>query len=479
MTRFPDSTILLVEDDPLQATLSTARLQKQGYKVIASHSGELALETVKTNPSIDLILMDIDLGYGMDGTDTAIKILDIRELPIVFYSSHSEPEIVDRVRKITRYGYILKNSGDFVLYSGIEMAIELFQSQIDLKKSLESLQEKNIHEKKQELQLVLDSIPLVSIFLDTNFRIVNWNQSAEKTFGYTKQEAVGDNIFDLIVPVTEKERLLDLQANLTSNKKWETVQNTNWNLTKSGHQILCEWFNTPVIDKNQKLLGLISIAQDITEKKRKEDSILTQLSQKEILLKEVHHRVKNNMATIGALLDIQANSIEDNVSKSHLLDAKSRVNGMMVLYDMLFRSSDYKTTSLKNYLSSLLSEMTSFRNQKTILIQSNIEDVILETGTLFPVGIIVNELVSNSLKHAFTSREKGLIQIQGKIQSDGNYSLIIKDDGIGWNQLPSKKKETGFGLELVEILSQQIKGNCKYLGSNGENGVVFELSFPF
>jgi len=120
-------TILLVEDEILIAMGEQATLEKQGYKVVLAGSGDKAICEVAKTPSIDLILMDIDLGSGMDGTEAAAAILKDRELPVVFLSSHTEPEIVEKTEKITSYGYIVKNSGDTVLLASIKMAFKLFE----------------------------------------------------------------------------------------------------------------------------------------------------------------------------------------------------------------------------------------------------------------------------------------------------------------------------------------------------------------
>lgn len=119
-------TLLLVEDEPIIAMAEALRLRKNGYRVETVTNGETAVERVLREPPVDLILMDIDLGAGIDGTEAARRILQERDLPIVFLTSHSEREIVERVRDITRYGYVIKNTGDFVLFSSIEMAFDLY-----------------------------------------------------------------------------------------------------------------------------------------------------------------------------------------------------------------------------------------------------------------------------------------------------------------------------------------------------------------
>lgn len=128
-------TILLVEDDAVTALVEEAMIRRFGYEVVIANSGEQAVRLAAGREEIDLVLMDIDLGAGMDGTEAAALILAKRNLPIVFLTLHAEQEYVERVRKITRYGYVIKNSGDFVLQSSIEMAFTLFEAYEALKKS--------------------------------------------------------------------------------------------------------------------------------------------------------------------------------------------------------------------------------------------------------------------------------------------------------------------------------------------------------
>ncbi|MBU4199011.1 MAG: PAS domain S-box protein [Verrucomicrobia bacterium] len=130
-------TILLVEDDAVTAMIEVIQLKSFGYDVVAATFGKEAVEIATGNDKIDLVLMDINLGSGMDGTEAARQILGKRHLPIVFLTSHSEKEYVERVKAITRYGYIIKNSGDFVIQSSIEMAFELFEANETLRKSEE------------------------------------------------------------------------------------------------------------------------------------------------------------------------------------------------------------------------------------------------------------------------------------------------------------------------------------------------------
>ncbi len=140
-------TILLVEDELITAMIGEKTIKSFGYEVVTANTGENAVDMALTNPAISLILMDVDLGKGINGPEAARQILKSVNVPIVFHTSHSEKEYVDSVKEITRYGYVIKNSGDFVLRSSIEMAYELFESN---QKVVDELQER----KKAETELM-------------------------------------------------------------------------------------------------------------------------------------------------------------------------------------------------------------------------------------------------------------------------------------------------------------------------------------
>ena len=170
--------ILLVEDEALIAMTEAKMLEKHGFEVVTAYTGEKAVEAVDSDPEILLILMDIDLGKGMDGTEAAGEILSHHNIPIVFLTSHSEKEMVDKVKGITRYGYVLKNAGEFVLLESITMAFELFNSNNCLKKENEERLrvEKTRDEYYRHLSSTFSAVDNLLALVDKNYRIIlsNW-----------------------------------------------------------------------------------------------------------------------------------------------------------------------------------------------------------------------------------------------------------------------------------------------------------------
>lgn len=195
------------------------------------------------------------------------------------------------------------------------------------------------------------------------------------------------------------------------------------------------------------------------ERMKAEEEVKSLLIEKEILLKEVHHRIKNNMASISSLLSLQADYVNDpQVSKS-LEEARNRILSMMLIYDKLFKSTDYKNISLQEYLHDLLDQvMLSFPSPAKIKIEKHIENISLNSKSVFSVGIIINELITNAFKYAFPEKKEGTIIVCVKKLEGGNLELTVSDNGVGLSKEFTIQDSKGFGLTLIKMLTQK-KGN--------------------
>ncbi len=227
-------------------------------------------------------------------------------------------------------------------------------------------------------------------------------------------------------------------------------------------------------DERGNPLRLCGTHADVTDQKEKEEKIKTLLIEKEIILKEVHHRIKNNMSTICSLLSLQAHSFKEASVKGALEDAKSRVQSMSILYDKLYRTSDFTNVSIKDYLPPLIDEIIhNFPNSGRVKVEKHIEPFLMDAKRLQPVGIIVNELLTNIMKYAFIGREGGLITISATT-SDCNIAIKVQDDGNGIPESVSFENAFGFGLQLVHALTQQLEGTIRIERGSGTK-VVLEI----
>ncbi|TGL67493.1 histidine kinase dimerization/phosphoacceptor domain -containing protein [Leptospira jelokensis] len=232
-----------------------------------------------------------------------------------------------------------------------------------------------------------------------------------------------------------------------------------------------EVYSTP-IESNQRQL-LYCIIHDVTERKIAEEKVNALLSEKEMILREVHHRIKNNMTILSNLLQLQVVSNENDAVKSSLKEATSRIKTMSILYDKLYAGKPVQEFSLKEYLEPLSKEIISLF-PFPVKLQFEAEDFKLSPEQLQAIGIITNELLTNSLKYAKNNSNGLTISI--RVWREGNhFHLEIRDNGDGFELETSNSENQGFGINLVTMLTKQIKGEFFFLG---ENGAEYKFKFP-
>jgi PAS domain S-box-containing protein len=235
--------------------------------------------------------------------------------------------------------------------------------------------------------------------------------------------------------------------------------------TRDGDRVWLSVDAVPFIEDDGSVRHVVCTFTDITERKRAEDKVQDFLREKEFLLKEVHHRIKNNMSVISSLLAAQAGSLEPGSERAALLDASGRVQSMMVLYDKLYLSGDSYRLSAKAYFPALIDQIVGiFPKREGLRIEAEIEDIILGAKVLTPLGILVNELIANSMKYAFAERSGGTFRISLKGKGD-RVLLEFGDDGIGLE--PEGSRPSGFGMQLINMLVDQIDGTCSIEGGPG------------
>jgi PAS domain S-box-containing protein len=244
--------LLLVEDEAIVALHHKMLLQKHGYGVVTVHSGEEAVAKVENNTAIDLVLMDIDLGPGISGDVAAERILESCHLPIVFLTSHSEKEYVDRVKKITRYGYVLKNSGEFVLWDTIEVAFELFEA-------YQSLWERE----EQYRALFFNSHSPMMLIRPHTGEIVAVNPAACDFYGWDHDAFVSLRIQD-INELSEAEVLEEMQEAWSESRNYFVFQHRR----SDNETRTVEVRSSPIYVEGEKLL--YSIIHDVTDRLRAE-----------------------------------------------------------------------------------------------------------------------------------------------------------------------------------------------------------------
>lgn len=214
---------------------------------------------------------------------------------------------------------------------------------------------------------------------------------------------------------------------------------------------------------------------DISERKKSEKLILTSLREKEVLLKEIHHRVKNNLQIVYSLLALQANGIADSDIRTLFDESRNRIASMALIHEKIYSSRDLAHIDFNHYLQELVQNIAATYLRPEIKVVVEAESIFLDINCGIPCGLIVNELVSNSFKYAFPAGENGQISIKMNCAAGGRYLLTVADNGSGIPVDIDFRKTTSLGLQLVTVLVGQLQGEI-FLATDA--GTRFSISFP-
>ncbi|MBP7808423.1 MAG: sensor histidine kinase [Bacteroidia bacterium] len=201
------------------------------------------------------------------------------------------------------------------------------------------------------------------------------------------------------------------------------------------------------------------------------------LKEKEHLLKEIHHRVKNNLQIVSSLLNLQSDSIVDEKFLALIKESHNRINSMALVHEMLYKSTDLSTIELKEYIELLSSSvnMSYSSPTKAISFDYKIETgIFLEIDMMIPIGLILNEILSNSFKYAFEEKKKGVISITLNREKE-KLKLVVSDNGIGLEKKFDIKKQGSLGMQLIHMLSEQIEADMKV---SSKDGTRYDITFP-
>lgn len=295
------------------------------------------------------------------------------------------------------------------------------------------------------------------------------NAGFEDISGYRAAEAVGKTTIDLGLWADENDRMA-VTEELSRNTRVRDVEIQF--RKKTGEAVIgLLSAETIMVDGRPSLLSSIS---DITERKKSEEKIRALLAEKELILVEVHHRVKNNLSAIFSLLNLQASSHGDRVAAGVLHDAANRVRSMMVLYDKLYKSEDVTEIPLNRYLPPLVHEIIDiFPAKAAVKIETDVGEITVGAKTASTLGIIINELVTNAMKYAVGDRENALLQLSAT-ERNGAVLIEFGDDGPGLPESVTIENSTGFGMQLVGMLVHQLGGSVRI---ERQGGTRFMIEF--
>ncbi|MDH5506622.1 MAG: ATP-binding protein, partial [Anaerolineae bacterium] len=230
----------------------------------------------------------------------------------------------------------------------------------------------------------------------------------------------------------------------------------------------------PIINMNGQVSSVAVYARDITARVLAEEKILASLHEKEFLLKEIHHRVKNNLQIISSLIHLQSKKITDEQTLTILKESQNRVKSMALIHEKLYQSSDFTQIDFADYIRSLAGHLfrTYQVNSNDISYEIFAEDVSLTIDLAIPCGVIINELVSNTLKHAFPGDMGGKITISLREASPNTLQLEITDTGVGFPKDIDFRKTDSLGLQLVNNLVEQLHGDIQLDSQAGSKFII-------
>ncbi len=413
---------------------------------------EVMHSTIATSKSLTLIVFCTTLGFS---------------LAIGFYSSRSISRPVNQLKNATREigkgkldTRIDIRSSDEIgeLAAGFnKMTADLRQSQVEI------LAAKNF------VDNIINSMTDLLIVTNVDGNITRTNSAATTLLGYETNALVGKPL-ETILKTKGTTHGGDLRA-------LESVGSVESRCKRADDGEIPVLFSASIIrDLQDDDLGFVCIAQDITDLKEVENELRTSLNEKEVLLKEIHHRVKNNLQVISSLLNLQARHLKDPEAQIVFRESQDRVKSMALIHETLYQSKDFSKIKFDEYIQKLIAYISrSYKvTPQSVKIDHAIGDIALDIDSAVPCGLLINELVSNALKHAFPEGRKGKVTVVlDCIEND--YRLIVSDDGVGFAAKTEIGKSNSLGLKLVASLTDQLGGQLELCHAVGTK---FTITFP-
>ncbi len=456
--------ILLVEDSESDALLLVRRLKTDGFGPDWERVEDApAFRAALLRGGWDLILADyaLPLFSGME----ALRIFSESglEIPFIIVSGTIGEDDAIEAMKAGAADYFMKDRLARLAPS-IRQALAASCARREKKRTDEALRESLLNWSRT-FEAITDSICL----LDAEGRMLQCNGAHLRFLGKSGVDVIGQPCYALVhgtdrfQPHCPFQRMLKSRAHeeeeIASGDKWLYVA------------------VDPILDENGKLRGAVHIMADITQRKRAEEAVKASLAEKEVLLREIHHRVKNNMQVMISLLNLQAQAIREPAVVSLLKESQNRIRTMAIVHEKLYRSSDLSSVDFSDYIGSLSVHLFQFFSVEPnrIRLRQETEAISLDISNAIPCGLILNELISNSLKYAFPNGRSGEITVGFHRRPDALLEIFVRDNGVGLPAGLDFRQTQSLGLQLVNLLAGQIDGT---LEMHGEGGVEFRVIFP-
>ena len=307
---------------------------------------------------------------------------------------------------------------------------------------------------------------------DIEHRILRINEEFTRLFGYSQAEALDKKIDDLIAPDNSRSEALTFTDELGKGIKisFEAPRRC-----QNGELKFISAIGSPILI-DEKIVAHYSIYRDISARKEAEAKLKASLKEKEVLLSEIHHRVKNNLQIVSSLLRLQSSSIDDRQLLGMFQESQNRINSIALIHEALYQSKDIAKIDFSDYIQRLTNNLLTIYNKEfgSIRMHVEVKDVYLDINKAIPCGLIINELVTNVMKHAFPNGKLGEIHVLMEKYSNQQHSLIVRDNGIGFPENINFRATTSLGMMLVNELTSQLNGTIEL---NRDKGSEFIIKF--
>lgn len=356
----------------------------------------------------------------------------------------------------------------------------------DLRRTAERLQaemgermevEKAVREREERLRLFIEHAPVPLAMFDREMRYVSYSKRWLRDYNLENRDLKGLSHYEIFPNLPERWKEAHRRALAGEVVRAEEDKF----MRKDGSVLWACWEVRPWYDQTDNVAGIVLFHEDISRHKQAEESLSISLEEKVALLKEVHHRVKNNLQIIASLLGLEANRLKSDDAVKALQDTRSRVRSMALLHETLYRSKNMARIDLASYLGDLCVKIiASFELVSGYVhLESRVAPVTLPLEKAVPISLIANEILSNALKHAFPRQRPGKITVE--LQPSGTdgelWALRFSDDGVGLPSEPDHEPKDTLGMQLIHDLAEQLDGTLTIQSSPGE-GTCFTLLFP-
>lgn len=329
--------------------------------------------------------------------------------------------------------------------------------------------EEKLRDSEERFRLFVENVTDYALIqVDPERNISGWNTGAERSFGYSEEEILGQPMDVLFTPedVARGDPDRDFEQTLAAGRS----EYERWLVRKDETRFWARWVTTPMYDEEGRLRGYAKVLHDETQRKAAQEQQRAALEEKNALLQEVHHRVKNNLQVISSLLSLQADRLDNLETLAVLEDTQSRVAAIAAIHEQLYASKDLSSIEFGPYLRTLVRGLFGLHGAKKdrIALKLDTADVSLNVQQATPLGLIVNELVINALKHAFPQNRSGVITVslsytpasvsEGDSAHKDLVRLRVEDDGVGLEPGKDLSQVQAMGFNLVTLLVQQLRG---------------------